>query len=344
MSKCLKCGATLPPTGECSSCHGEGLLDDALPSMLHRELSLDRRQGNPVPSQKPGVPSFADLSRTPQPPPMQRTPRPPLAPGQQRQAPPEPSRTPAHRTEPAVPRSLVPPAQTRAASAAPPAIPRSDLRAAPPPAQRTPLPPPVRTPRYDPDDDVVTPPPPRAKSGTPRPPPRQLEAQDEDFSDSPNMTTHTARPAPLWRRVAALAVDAAAIGTVVALYLTVALAVTGITPPTHSLGGLDAVMLRLHAWQPVMVPGLVLTLLICLVYSAVFAVIWEGRTPGRRLLGLRLVDASGLAPTPARASVRALLTTVSFAVFLGGFWLALFDRKGQTLHDKLTSTFIVIPT
>ncbi|RYZ38766.1 MAG: RDD family protein, partial [Myxococcaceae bacterium] len=28
----------------------------------------------------------------------------------------------------------------------------------------------------------------------------------------------------------------------------------------------------------------------------------------------------------------------------GGFWMALFDRRGQTLHDKLTSTFVVQPS
>ena len=29
------------------------------------------------------------------------------------------------------------------------------------------------------------------------------------------------------------------------------------------------------------------------------------------------------------------------AFLLAGFWVALFDRRGQTLHDKLTSTFVV---
>jgi uncharacterized RDD family membrane protein YckC len=53
------------------------------------------------------------------------------------------------------------------------------------------------------------------------------------------------------------------------------------------------------------------------------------------------VDDSGAAPGPARALVRAALALVSFALFLAGFWLALFDRRGQTLHDKLTRTFVV---
>ena len=74
------------------------------------------------------------------------------------------------------------------------------------------------------------------------------------------------------------------------------------------------------------------------------AFLWNGRTLGRLLLGLRLVDTHGVAPAPGRAIVRAILASLSFVLFLGGFWMALFDRRGQTLHDKLTSTFVVQPS
>jgi uncharacterized RDD family membrane protein YckC len=82
---------------------------------------------------------------------------------------------------------------------------------------------------------------------------------------------------------------------------------------------------------------------IAIAYSAAFAVLMNGRTFGRLMAGIRLVDRTGLPPSPTRAVIRALLAGVSFALFLGGFWLALFDRRGQTLHDKLTSTFVVRP-
>ncbi len=223
-----------------------------------------------------------------------------------------------------------PPQAAEPVRASRPATPRPPRSLADvPPAPTMPLP---RGATLPPEE---TPPPRRASTGS------VTQLEDEPMGD---FHKHRAQPAPLWRRALALAVDAAAIGALVSLYLVIALAVTGLKPPTSHLSGLDAVMGRLHAWQPVVLPGVVLTALICLVYSAVFAVVWNGRTPGRRLLGLQLVDGSGLAPTPARASVRALLSAVSFAVFLGGFWLALFDRRGQTLHDKLTSTFIVLPS
>ncbi|HZH02175.1 MAG TPA: RDD family protein, partial [Myxococcaceae bacterium] len=105
----------------------------------------------------------------------------------------------------------------------------------------------------------------------------------------------------------------------------------------------DGLMVTLHAWQPVLGPALILTALIAAAYSVAFSVMWDGKTPGRRLMGLKLVDLSGTAPTPARAVTRAVLSWVSVGAFLSGYWLLLFDRRRQSLHDKLTQTFIVLP-
>jgi uncharacterized RDD family membrane protein YckC len=68
---------------------------------------------------------------------------------------------------------------------------------------------------------------------------------------------------------------------------------------------------------------------------------WRGQTLGRKLTGIQLVDRSGLPPLPTRAVIRAVLAGFSFLFFFAGYWLALFDRKGQTLHDKLTRTYVV---
>lgn len=153
-----------------------------------------------------------------------------------------------------------------------------------------------------------------------------------------------ARPAALWRRLLAFAVDSAFIVGVAALYLLLASTVTGTKKPDPGLVGVDAFFGWLQAFKSVLLPGTVLMGVLALVYCAVFAFLWNGRTLGRRLLGLRLVDTHGVPPAPTRAVVRALLSTVSFGLFLGGFWMALFDRRGQTLHDKLTSTFVVQPS
>ncbi len=150
-----------------------------------------------------------------------------------------------------------------------------------------------------------------------------------------------ASPATLWRRCLAALVDLIAVGSVVSLYFTVAAAVTGAAAPASNPGGLDGLMQQLHAWHALLLPGAVLAAVLALTYTAVFAFLWEGRTLGRWLLGIRLVDLSGHPPTPTRAVARAALSALSFVLLLGGYWLALFDRRGQTLHDKLTSTFVV---
>jgi uncharacterized RDD family membrane protein YckC len=91
----------------------------------------------------------------------------------------------------------------------------------------------------------------------------------------------------------------------------------------------------------VALPALALAAVFAFVYTTLFAFLFHGRTVGRRLVGIHLVDGTGAAPGAGRALVRAGLSLVSFGLFLSGFWLALFDRHGQTLHDKLTRTFVV---
>ena len=153
-----------------------------------------------------------------------------------------------------------------------------------------------------------------------------------------------ARPASLWRRLLALSIDTGAIAGVAALYLMLASSVAGVQAPQTSLSGIDALVVQIRSLQSVLLPGAALLLVLSLVYCAVSAFLWNGRTLGRRLLGLRLVDMHGLAPAPGRAILRAMLASLSFGLFLAGFWMALFDRRGQTLHDKLTSTYVVQPS
>jgi uncharacterized RDD family membrane protein YckC len=136
-------------------------------------------------------------------------------------------------------------------------------------------------------------------------------------------------------------VDTAILTFVVLGFLAVASLVTRIKPPNPRLSGLDAWVARFQSWQPLLLPALGLAAVLAVAYATVFGVL--GRTPGRRLAGLRLVDGAGLSPAPVRAAARALLALASFGLFFSGFWWALFDRRGQTFHDKLTRTFVVRP-
>jgi len=198
-----------------------------------------------------------------------------------------------------------------------------------------------RAPRIEPRPDLpaaaLAPPPWEASAGATELPPAVTPLSTE-------VIEVRARPAALWQRITAFIVDGALVFGVLALYVGLAAAL--ITPrgvPATQLTGIDGLMARVHQLHSVLAPCVALALVLGLVYTAAFALLWNGRTPGRRLLGIRLVDRSGLAPAPGRAIARAVLALVSFVPFLAGFWLALFDRRGQTLHDKLTQTFVVRP-
>ncbi|WP_254627744.1 RDD family protein [Myxococcus sp. CA040A] len=247
---------------------------------------------------------------------------------------------------PGLPRTAAPapaPGLPRMESAAPaPGLPRMESAAAAPglPRMESPAVAPVSLPPLESVDTlpglpVMAESAPRAEK--PRPPSVRTPSQ-------PGVAEVHARPASLWRRLLSFTIDTAAIAGVAALYITLASSVTGTKAPVAGLTGLDGFVAWLRALHTVLLPGFFLVLILALVYCAVAAFLWNGRTLGRLLLGLRLVDTHGLAPAPGRAIVRALLASVSFVLFLGGFWMALFDRRGQTLHDKLTSTFVVQPS
>ncbi len=352
MSKCLKCGAALPPVGECPACAAATgkATTPAMPSLLDKDISIDRRR---TPESTPAVsgaavPSFSDLARGPATPPG-------MTPARQAPAPQSPPPRPAMSQAQAAP---PPPMPQRIPIPAPAAPPSQALLGDPDTTIPDTLPnaPAVaRTPLDDPDTTAPGAPPfaPAPKAGLPVPPaapqraaeplaPRSRTANPSK-SDAGPQEIH-ARPAHLWRRLLSFTIDSAAIVGVAMLYILLASSIAGVkSPSSQGLTPLDSIAAWMHALKSVLLPGVFLLLVLATVYCAVAAFLWNGRTLGRLLLGLRLVDTHGLAPAPSRAIVRALLSVVSFGLFLGGFWMALFDRRGQTLHDKLTSTFVVEP-
>jgi uncharacterized RDD family membrane protein YckC len=67
-----------------------------------------------------------------------------------------------------------------------------------------------------------------------------------------------------------------------------------------------------------------------------------GRTPGMLAMGQRFRTLEGGVPTPGEALQRALLSVLSAAPAMFGFSFALFDTRGQTLHDKLCGCIVTI--
>lgn len=140
------------------------------------------------------------------------------------------------------------------------------------------------------------------------------------------MTT-AARNAGFWRRAAAFGVDA--------LWL-------------FSLTGVIAIFLTGEPWPAIRDVGFLATLAALireLLPAAVCIIGWGrfGRTPGKLLLDLRVVNArTGESPGYGRAFIRYIGYFVS-ALPLGlGFVWIVFDRQRRGLHDRIAGTRVIM--
>jgi uncharacterized RDD family membrane protein YckC len=174
------------------------------------------------------------------------------------------------------------------------------------------------------------------RPGASPPPPPPPELDDDDFDERP--LRMEARVAPLWRRLAAWCCDLTAICSIGCLFFWAAAALARRDLPGPSW---DVLTEPGRAGATLWLLGLLLVAALTLLYLALFTAL-GGETPGKQLLGLRVIDRWGQAPSAGRSVVRAGLAVGSGALALMGFFLVLFDRRRQALHDKLAGTFVVL--
>ena len=67
----------------------------------------------------------------------------------------------------------------------------------------------------------------------------------------------------------------------------------------------------------------------------------KGGTPGKYILGLRIVNESGKFIGIRKSILRYISGMVSGIIFGIGFLLIVFSGKKQGLHDKISKTFVV---
>jgi uncharacterized RDD family membrane protein YckC len=147
-----------------------------------------------------------------------------------------------------------------------------------------------------------------------------------------------ARVAPLWRRLLAWCIDFALISTMTSLFFWAAAAMVRRDLPRPDL---DLLLVPSRTSATLALMWLLLFAMMTLLYLALFTAL-GGETPGKGLLGLRVIDRWGQTPSAGRSVVRATLALGSAAFALTGFFLVLFDRRRQALHDKLAGTFVVL--
>ncbi len=147
------------------------------------------------------------------------------------------------------------------------------------------------------------------------------------------------RPGGFWRRFFAFAIDMA-----ILCFVSLILFLTGLLAMGISGGLLQIVSAYPLEWEREM--GLFAVLcFIAMLLAGMAYFTWfhgiTGRTPGKKILGLRVVQTSG---DPIRAGV-AFLRWVGYLISgcffgLGFLWIA-FDREKQGWHDKIASTRVL---
>ena len=66
-----------------------------------------------------------------------------------------------------------------------------------------------------------------------------------------------------------------------------------------------------------------------------------GGTPGKRIMGLRVVDQWGNVPGVASGSGRSFVSVVSLLLLGLGYLSMIWDERKQTWHDKVAGTYVL---
>src|SRR5262249_14817359 len=82
---------------------------------------------------------------------------------------------------------------------------------------------------------------------------------------------------------------------------------------------------------------------ISILYGIVAEWVWRGQTIGKRLLGLRVVEANGLRLKPAQIVIRNLLRAVDFLpmFYLAGGLACVLNKRRQRLGDIAAGTIVI---
>lgn len=80
-----------------------------------------------------------------------------------------------------------------------------------------------------------------------------------------------------------------------------------------------------------------------LITASYYIIFWAGigKTPGKLLLGVRVVNFEGDRITFLQAIIRFLGYTISTLALFAGYWWILLDNRRQGWHDKLARTIVV---
>lgn len=148
------------------------------------------------------------------------------------------------------------------------------------------------------------------------------------------------RVAGFWRRAAAGVIDGMILSLVfVVLDVVVSLVLRQPLPRLSQLGP-DYLLDVAVNGDTLAVMGLALLGILGFLYFFIFHAL-KGRTPGKQLFGLRVIDGYGQRPSLGRSLVRTLAYIPSALLLALGFLWIGFDREKRGLHDWVADTYVI---
>ena len=148
------------------------------------------------------------------------------------------------------------------------------------------------------------------------------------------------RVAGFWRRLLATMVDSVILLLTAGPLFYGLISVTGNPGPLRGGLGLDGV-LQFLAVDPIDILLWCAPLLGMAALYFILFIALSGKTPGQKLVGIRVINRAGGPPGPWRSMLRLAGTALGLAPGgLGSLWMA-FDREKRAFHDYLTGTYVV---
>ena len=149
------------------------------------------------------------------------------------------------------------------------------------------------------------------------------------------LSTDDLRPAGFWIRFVASFVDGLVLMAIMFLLITFK-----IFAPEGILSGEGSLEDKAEALARALGSVGLLFNLIPLLYSVGF-VGWRGQTPGKMLLGLKIIRVDGDEVGYVRAFVRWIGMLISSFTFMIGFIIAAFTTHKRALHDYIAGTRVI---
>ncbi len=88
-------------------------------------------------------------------------------------------------------------------------------------------------------------------------------------------------------------------------------------------------------------PGGLVTLLLIMAYFVYFETTQNQATPGKMLMGLKVVRQDGAKMQVRDSVLRYLGKIISAAILMIGFLIVIFDKKKRALHDLIAQTYVI---